>query len=136
MGKKHPEGLYLLFFTEMWERFSYYGMRHLHALSDNSVNDGQRTCLQHIRQLHGIRLSHAPLGRILGRPVLRQPKINRQRWLHDGFRTTVPILQCALLYGRFTFQNSVASRSDAADHRKRFFQAQHLHHGRTIVQTR
>lgn len=25
----HPPGLYLLFFTEMWERFSYYGMRGL-----------------------------------------------------------------------------------------------------------
>lgn len=25
--KGHPIGLYLLFFTEMWERFSYYGMR-------------------------------------------------------------------------------------------------------------
>jgi POT family proton-dependent oligopeptide transporter len=24
---KHPKGLFLLFFTEMWERFSYYGMR-------------------------------------------------------------------------------------------------------------
>ncbi|WP_461532438.1 peptide MFS transporter [Sinomicrobium sp.] len=23
----HPAGLYILFFTEMWERFSYYGMR-------------------------------------------------------------------------------------------------------------
>ena len=23
----HPIGLYVLFFTEMWERFSYYGMR-------------------------------------------------------------------------------------------------------------
>ncbi len=23
----HPEGLFVLFFTEMWERFSYYGMR-------------------------------------------------------------------------------------------------------------
>ncbi|GAB3563664.1 peptide MFS transporter [Spirosoma luteolum] len=23
----HPRGLYVLFFTEMWERFSYYGMR-------------------------------------------------------------------------------------------------------------
>jgi POT family proton-dependent oligopeptide transporter len=23
----HPVGLYILFFTEMWERFSYYGMR-------------------------------------------------------------------------------------------------------------
>ncbi len=26
---KHPPGLYVLFFTEMWERFSYYGMRSL-----------------------------------------------------------------------------------------------------------
>ena len=25
--QKHPRGLYVLFFTEMWERFSYYGMR-------------------------------------------------------------------------------------------------------------
>ena len=25
----HPRGLYFLFFTEMWERFSYYGMRAL-----------------------------------------------------------------------------------------------------------
>ena len=23
----HPMGLYILFFVEMWERFSYYGMR-------------------------------------------------------------------------------------------------------------
>jgi POT family proton-dependent oligopeptide transporter len=27
--KGHPKGLYLLFATEMWERFSYYGMRGL-----------------------------------------------------------------------------------------------------------
>jgi POT family proton-dependent oligopeptide transporter len=26
-SKGHPKGLYVLFFTEMWERFSYYGMR-------------------------------------------------------------------------------------------------------------
>lgn len=29
---KHPSGLYLLFVTEMWERFSYYGMRALFVL--------------------------------------------------------------------------------------------------------
>jgi len=28
----HPEGLFFLFFTEMWERFSYYGMRSLLVL--------------------------------------------------------------------------------------------------------
>ncbi len=29
---KHPVGLFVLFFTEMWERFSYYGMRALLTL--------------------------------------------------------------------------------------------------------
>jgi len=32
MFKQHPRGLYVLFFTEMWERFSYYGMRAILAL--------------------------------------------------------------------------------------------------------
>lgn len=27
--RNHPKGLYILFFAEMWERFSYYGMRGL-----------------------------------------------------------------------------------------------------------
>lgn len=30
--KGHPKGLYVLFVTEMWERFSYYGMRALFVL--------------------------------------------------------------------------------------------------------
>ena len=30
--KGHPKGLYVLFATEMWERFSYYGMRALLVL--------------------------------------------------------------------------------------------------------
>lgn len=30
--KSHPKGLYVLFFTEAWERFSYYGMRALLVL--------------------------------------------------------------------------------------------------------
>ena len=25
--KSHPKGLYILFATEMWERFNFYGMR-------------------------------------------------------------------------------------------------------------
>lgn len=30
--KGHPKGLYVLFLTEMWERFSYYGMRAMFVL--------------------------------------------------------------------------------------------------------
>ena len=39
-----PKGLFILFFTELWERFSYYGMRAilvLYLVSDeNSINPG------------------------------------------------------------------------------------------------
>jgi proton-dependent oligopeptide transporter, POT family len=31
-GRRHPRGLATLFFTEMWERFSYYGMRSILVL--------------------------------------------------------------------------------------------------------
>ncbi len=44
----HPRGLYILFFAEMWERFSYYGMRALliyyltqHFLFDDKTASGQ-----------------------------------------------------------------------------------------------
>lgn len=36
----HPKGLYILFFTEMWERFSYYGMRAILVLFLISVVSG------------------------------------------------------------------------------------------------
>lgn len=40
----HPAGLFVLFFTEMWERFSFYGMRVLLILfltaSVTDVNPG------------------------------------------------------------------------------------------------
>ena len=37
----HPVGLYILFFTEMWERFSYYGMRAILVLYlVSATNDG------------------------------------------------------------------------------------------------
>lgn len=39
--RRHPRGLYTLFFTEMWERFSYYGMRALLVLyMVDAVQDG------------------------------------------------------------------------------------------------
>ncbi|WP_297692961.1 peptide MFS transporter [Phenylobacterium sp.] len=46
--RHHPRGLTILFFAEMWERFSYYGMRGLliffltqHFLFDDTVANGQ-----------------------------------------------------------------------------------------------
>ena len=41
IDKSHPPALYILFFTEMWERFSYYGMRALLVLFlISSLTDG------------------------------------------------------------------------------------------------
>jgi proton-dependent oligopeptide transporter, POT family len=48
ISSKHPKGLFVLFFTEMWERFSYYGMRAILVLyvtngllmSDAYASDG------------------------------------------------------------------------------------------------
>jgi proton-dependent oligopeptide transporter, POT family len=46
--RRHPRGLFVLFFAEMWERFSYYGMRGLlifyltqHFLFDDKTAQGQ-----------------------------------------------------------------------------------------------
>ena len=46
--RNHPRGLHILFFAEMWERFSYYGMRGIlvaymtqHFLFDDTLAQGQ-----------------------------------------------------------------------------------------------
>jgi len=46
--RRHPRGIHILFFTEMWERFSYYGMRAIlvaymtqHFLFDDDLAQGQ-----------------------------------------------------------------------------------------------
>lgn len=47
--KSHPEGLSTLFFTEMWERFSFYGMKTilllfmLAAIQDGGLGFSQKT---------------------------------------------------------------------------------------------
>src|SRR3546814_131712 len=48
LRKNHPRGLVILFFAEMWERFSYYGMRGIlifyltqHLLFDDSTASAQ-----------------------------------------------------------------------------------------------
>lgn len=68
----HPKGLYMLFFAEMWERFSYYGMRALLTLylvkhwlySDGSANMiyGAYTSLVYITPVLGGWLADRYLG--------------------------------------------------------------------------
>lgn len=52
----HPKGLFLLFGTEMWERFSYYGMRALLVLylTDLTTKGGLGWTTEDALQLYGI----------------------------------------------------------------------------------
>ena len=68
----HPKGLYMLFFAEMWERFSYYGMRALlifyltkHWLfgdGESNVIYGAYTALVYITPMLGGYLADRYLG--------------------------------------------------------------------------
>jgi POT family proton-dependent oligopeptide transporter len=68
----HPKGLFVLFFAEMWERFSYYGMRALlifyltqHWLfsdSDSGIIYGAYTALVYITPVLGGYLADRYLG--------------------------------------------------------------------------
>ncbi len=68
----HPKGLYVLFFAEMWERFSYYGMRALlifyltkHWLFDDGKSNliyGAYTALVYITPVLGGYLADRYLG--------------------------------------------------------------------------
>lgn len=70
--RKHPRGLHILFFAEMWERFSYYGMRALlifyltqHFLFDDafaSTQYGAYTALVYLMPLIGGFLADRYLG--------------------------------------------------------------------------
>jgi proton-dependent oligopeptide transporter, POT family len=47
--KGHPKGLYVLFATEFWERFSYYGMRAIFALyMTNMLFNGDKALASNI----------------------------------------------------------------------------------------
>jgi proton-dependent oligopeptide transporter, POT family len=66
----HPAGLFVLFFTEMWERFSYYGMRALLVLFLTSSligdNPGWGWPREHAMAIYGSYTSLAYLTPILG----------------------------------------------------------------------
>ena len=61
----HPVGLYTLFFAEMWERFSYYGMRALLVLYmlKGFLEYERRRGVRRLRRVHGARLHDAVLRR-------------------------------------------------------------------------
>ena len=56
MFSKHPRGLPVLFFTEMWERFSYYGMRALLLLfmTATAINGGLNMDVASASAIYGL----------------------------------------------------------------------------------
>ncbi len=89
---KHPPGLVVLFFTEMWERFSYYGMRGLLKLyMANYLFVTAREALQGCSQLS------TPCQLVPGDPeqVLFWPLIRGMLPSHPGEAAS-------LLYGTYT----------------------------------
>lgn len=78
----HPSGLFVIFFTEMWERFSYYGMRALLVLFLTSSligdNPGWGWPREHALAIYGTYTSLAYLTTILGGYIA--DKIIGYRW--------------------------------------------------------
>ncbi|MBK9255076.1 MAG: peptide MFS transporter [Saprospiraceae bacterium] len=64
----HPAGLFVLFFTEMWERFSYYGMRAILVLFLTSalIDGGWAWPREHALALYGTYTAMVYLTPIIG----------------------------------------------------------------------
>ncbi len=64
----HPSGLFVLFFTEMWERFSYYGMRALLVLflTASLMDEGWGWPREHAMALFGSYVGLVYLSTMMG----------------------------------------------------------------------
>lgn len=97
--KAHPKGLYTLFATEMWERFSYYGMRALLVLylTAQLADDGFGLDRAAALELYAIFTGLVYLTPILG------------GWIADSFmgkRKTVYIGGIVMAIGQFLLASS------------------------------
>ncbi|MBI1185643.1 MFS transporter [bacterium] len=95
----HPKGLYVLFMTEMWERFSYYGMRALLTLflTAELINGGFGLSREESLTIYAIFTGLVYLTPILG------------GWVADSFlgkRKTVYIGGLVMAVGQFLLASS------------------------------
>ena len=115
--KSHPKGLYTLFATEMWERFSYYGMRSLLTLylTAKLVNGGFGLDREASLEIYAIFTGLVYLTPILG------------GWVSDkllGQRKTVYIGGLVMAVGQFLLAASALlyqSTEHATDSRQFLF---------------
>lgn len=92
--KGHPAGLYLLFFTEMWERFSYYGMRGILILylTKSLLEGGLAIDAQQASLIYGYFTGFVYFTPLIG------------GWLADRFlgqRTAITIGGLTMMVGQF-----------------------------------
>ena len=86
----HPKGLQVLFYTEMWERFSYYGMRAILVLyMTKALGFDVAQRVECLRQLHRPGLPDAAGRRLHRRPLVGQPALDPGR-RHDHGAGPVP----------------------------------------------
>lgn len=93
--KQHPKGLFLLFFTEMWERFSYYGMRGILILylSKTAMEGGLEMTKEHASQIYGLFTGLVYLTPIIG------------GWIADNYlgqRKSILIGGVLMMLGQFS----------------------------------
>ncbi|UJF18672.1 peptide MFS transporter [Vibrio sp. SS-MA-C1-2] len=91
----HPKGLFLLFSTELWERFSYYAMRAILVLylTDKTMNGGLGWTTQNALELYGIYTGLVYITPLIG------------GWLADnvlGQRRSIMIGGVLMAIGQFT----------------------------------
>ena len=141
----HPRGLAYLFTTEMWERFSYYGMRALLVLyMVKYLFTPQRTT-----EIVGLTPFRHALEFVFG-PLAPQPLASQIYGFYTGLVYLTPILGGLVgrpgnrpaphgdhrrrLDGHRTFHDgfrtSVPDRARFSHSRQRCFQAEHFHAGR------
>jgi POT family proton-dependent oligopeptide transporter len=84
----HPKGLFYLFFAELWERFSFYGMRALLTLYMVNV-----IFLELVERDFAAAAVYASYGSlvyastVVGGRISRLSKINFFRWNFNGTRS-------------------------------------------------
>ncbi len=100
LRERHPPGLSVLFFTEMWERFSYYGMRALFVLYlVNAVG---------LERAHALEIYAVYTGLVYLTPIAGGYLADR----YLGLRKAILIGGCTMMLGHFAM--AVPSLLDVA----------------------
>jgi POT family proton-dependent oligopeptide transporter len=83
----HPKGLFVLFFTEMWERFSYYGMRALLVLYMTGYLFAE---IEKGKEVAGFQVLRAALESVFG-PLSDQALSSQIYGLYTGLVYLTPV---------------------------------------------